>query len=395
MTRGQSIGPRFTCHVLRFTALSFCLVAVFACPAGAQREPGPGSRTFQTRDGLTLKVETVVTGLEVPWSIAFTSASRMLVTERPGRVRVVENGALLAAPLAVIEGVPSRGEIGLMGLALAPDYAKSRLLYLCYGYSGRGGPEVRAVRYRDEGTRLSDPKVIVEKVPAAPYHAGCRLRFGPDGKLYVTTGDATERKLAHRMDSLAGKTLRLNPDGTIPTDNPFPGSPIFSLGHRNSQGLDWQPGSGLQFQTEHGPTGFDGPGGGDEVNIVEAGKNYGWPVVHHRESHPGMVSPISEFTPAIAPSGASFVTGNKLPGMRGDFLFAALKGERLVRLRLDPSNPRRVFATEFLLDHEYGRLREVMRGPDGAIYISTSNRDRRGEVRPGDDRILRLTQVSR
>jgi glucose/arabinose dehydrogenase len=360
---------------------------------GAVETP-PDSRTVKTKDGITLKVETVVTGLEVPWSIAFTSATRMLVTERPGRVRAVENGVLRAAPLAVISDVESRGETGLMGLTLAPDYEKSRFLYVSYGYAVPGGIHVRVVRFHDDGTGFSQRKVIIEGLPAARFHAGCRLRFGPDGKLYVTTGDATTREIAQKLDSLGGKTLRLDPDGTIPADNPFPGSPVFSYGHRNSQGLDWQPGTGLQFQTEHGPSGFDGPGGGDEVNIVEKGKNYGWPVVHHKMSREGMVSPLLEFTPAIAPSGASFVTGSKLPALKGDFLFACLIGERLMRVRLDPANPRRVLDTEPLFVQEYGRLREVQNGPDGAIYLATSNRDGRGSVRRGDDRILRLTQTS-
>jgi glucose/arabinose dehydrogenase len=354
----------------------------------------PETRTVRTKDGVSLKVETFVAGLEVPWSLAFTSSSRMLVTERPGRVRVVENGVLREAPLAVIGDVESRGETGLMGLALAPDYPASRLIYLSYAYNVAGGIRVRVVRFHDDGSRLSGRKVILEGLPAAQFNAGCRLRFGPDGKLYVTTGDATTREIAQKMDSLGGKTLRLNPDGTIPQDNLFPGSPIFSLGHRNSQGLDWQPGTGLQFQTEHGPSGFDGPGGGDEVNIVEAGRNYGWPVVHHRLSRAGMVSPLLEFTPAIAPSGASFVTGSKLPALRNDFLFACLRGERLVRVRLDPKEARHVLATEDLFDHEYGRLREVQNGPDGAVYFTTSNRDGRGAPRRGDDRILRLTQAA-
>jgi glucose/arabinose dehydrogenase len=352
------------------------------------------SRTVKTKDGITLKVETVVTGLEVPWSIAFTSPTRMLVTERPGRVRAVENGVLRSEPLAIVSDVESRGETGLMGLTLAPDYEKSRLLYVSYAYTAPGGIRVRVVRFHDDGTALSQRKIIIEGLPAAQFHAGCRLRFGPDGKLYVTTGDATTREIAQKLDSLGGKTLRLDTDGTIPADNPFPGSPVFSYGHRNSQGLDWQPGTGLQFQTEHGPSGFDGPGGGDEVNIVEKGKNYGWPVVHHRMAREGMVSPLLEFTPAIAPSGASFVTGSKLPALKGDFLFACLIGERLMRVRLDPANSRRVLDTEPLFVREYGRLREVQNGPDGAIYFTTSNRDGRGSVHRGDDRILRLTQTS-
>ena len=380
-----------TAFRLMFNPLGLAvLFALLSAIAGARSD----ARTVRTKDGVTLRVETFVDGLEVPWSLAFTSPARMLVTERPGRVRAVENGVLVKAPLAAIADVESRGETGLMGLALAPDYAASRLIYVSYAYTVSGGIRVRVVRFHDDGSRLSDRKVILEGLPAAQFHAGCRLRFGPDRKLYVTTGDATTREIAQKMDSLGGKTLRLNPDGSIPADNPFPGSPIYSFGHRNSQGLDWQPGTGLQFQTEHGPSGFDGPGGGDEVNIVEAGRNYGWPVVHHRASKEGMVSPLLEYTPAIAPSGASFVTGSKLPALKGDFLFACLRGERLMRVRLDPKDPRRVLATEALFEDSFGRLREVQNGPDGALYFTTSNRDGRGSVRKGDDRILRLTQES-
>src|SRR6266511_4074542 len=200
---------------------------------GAAETP-PDSRIVKTKDAVTLKAETVVTGLEVPWSIAFTSPTRMLVTERTGRVRVIENGVLRPVPLAVISDVEARGETGLMGLTLAPDYERSRFLYVSYGYAVPGGVHVRVVRFHDDGTGLSQRKVIIEGLPAARFHAGCRLRFGPDGKLYVTTGDATTREIAQQLDSLGGKTLRLNPDGTIPADNPFPGSPIFSYGHRNS-----------------------------------------------------------------------------------------------------------------------------------------------------------------
>jgi glucose/arabinose dehydrogenase len=346
-----------------------------------------------TRSGVVLVVSTFVPGLEVPWSMAFTGPDRLLVTERPGRVRVVAKGRLLERPLAVLKDVEASGESGLMGIALAPDYARSRELTLCYAYDANGGAAVRVSRFRDGGNALSDPKVLVQGIPAARFHAGCRLRFGPDAKLYVTTGDATTGRIAQDLASLGGKTLRLNPDGSIPSDNPFPGSPVFSYGHRNSQGLDWDPKSGLLVETEHGPSGFDGPGGGDEVNIVEAGKNYGWPVVHHRASHEGMVSPILEYTPAVAPSGASFSRGDLLPTFRGDFFFATLRGERLIRVRFDPANPRRVAETEELLRGVYGRLRDVVSGPDGALYVATSNRDGRGRPRPGDDRILRIVEA--
>ncbi|MDQ2871437.1 MAG: PQQ-dependent sugar dehydrogenase [Acidobacteriota bacterium] len=380
---------------LRFArpAALVALAILLAVGTRATTAPAGSPRSITTRDGIRLRVETWVEGLDVPWSIAFTSRERALVTERPGRVRVVENGVLRREPLANLADVEATGETGLMGLALAPDYAASRLIYLSYAYSGGAGTRVRVIQLRDEGSRLVRTRTIVDALPAAQYHAGCRLRFGPDGKLYITTGDATERTLAQKMESLAGKTLRVNPDGSIPADNPFSGSPIFSLGHRNAQGIDWQPATGLQFQTEHGPSGFDGPGGGDEVNVVEAGKNYGWPVIHHRAAGRGMVSPLLEFTPAIAPSGASFVHGGALPGLAGDLVFAALRGERLVRVRFVSSDPRRVAFSEDLLAGVYGRLREVMRGPEGALYVSTSNRDGRGRARENDDRILKITEL--
>ena len=364
---------------------------VWACgtpPAPAQ------TQTVATKSGVKLEVKTFVSGLEVPWSIVFTSPTRMLVTERPGRVRVVENGKLADRPILVLEDVEAKSESGVMGMTAAPDYAKSRHVYLCYAYDAPDGIRDRVLRYRDDGTAFSERALIIEGIPAARNHAGCRVRFGPDGKLYVTTGDATDRKIAQDMKSLGGKTLRLNPDGSIPADNPFPGSPIFSLGHRNAQGIDWQPGTGLQFQTEHGPSGFDGPGGGDEVNIVEAGKNYGWPVVHHKESAAGMVSPLLEYTPAVAPSGGSFSTGDLLPSFKGDFFFANLRGEVLIRVRMDPGNPRKVLETEELFRDVYGRLRDVVTGPDGALYVATSNRDGRGRPKPGDDRILRVVEVA-
>ncbi|HEY3204159.1 MAG TPA: PQQ-dependent sugar dehydrogenase [Thermoanaerobaculia bacterium] len=377
------------------TCLAVALALGLGAPAcGGPAPPESAVRTFTTKSGATLRVETFVSGLEVPWSMAFSSPTRLVVTERPGRVRVVANGRLAAAPLAVIGDVEASGESGLMGTTLAPDYSRTHLLYLAYAYDTSKGTRVRVARYRDDGTALSERMVLIEGLPAAQYHAGCRLRFGPDGKLYITTGDATERAIAQDLKSLGGKTLRLNPDGTIPADNPFPGSPVYSFGHRNSQGLDWDPRSGLLFETEHGPSGFDGPGGGDEVNIVEAGKNYGWPIVHHRQTREGLVPPLLEYTPAVAPSGASFSRGGQLPSFKGDFFFATLRGERLIRVRLDPADPRRVAETEELFSGVYGRLRDVVSGPDGALYVATSNRDGRGRPHSGDDRILRVVETS-
>ena len=344
------------------------------------------------------RIETVAGNLEVPWSIVFAPDGRMLFTERPGRIRVIEGGRLRPAPLAVIQDVEPTGESGLMGLALHPQFAQNRQLYLAYAYRQQKEQLVRVVRFTETASGLSERKVIIEAIPAAQYHAGTRLRFGPDGKLYITTGDATDRNLAQQFNSLAGKTLRLNDDGTVPPDNPFVNQPntrpeIYSLGHRNAQGLDFQPGTNLMFQTEHGPSGFDGLGGGDEVNIVERGKNYGWPTVHHRDSRPGLESPLLEYTPALAPASGTFYRGavaTGFPQFRGNFFFGNLRCECIIRVVL---NGRRVISQERLLEKQYGRIRDIVEGPDGAIYFSTSNRDGRGKPAKDDDRILRLIPI--
>ena len=378
--------------------LCLCTALALAC-----RQPPPGRGAVEVEssqaqgEGQTatgFRVETLVSNLVVPWSIVWAPDGRMFFTERPGRVRVYENGKLRPEPLLTVPDVEQSGESGLMSMALHPQFAGNRWLYLAYTFNA-DGQRVRVVRYRETPNGLTERTVIVDGIPAAKYHAGCRIRFGPDGKLYVTTGDATERSLAQRLDSLAGKTLRMNDDGTIPSDNPFVGQPnarpeVWSYGHRNAQGLDWQPGTNLMFQTEHGPSGFDGPEGGDEVNIVEKGKNYGWPVVHHDQSRPGMESPLLVYTPACAPASGAFYRGLQFPSFRSNFFFGCLKGERIIRVVLDA---RRVISQEHLLAGKYGRIRDVAEGPDGYLYFSTSNRDDRGTPASDDDRILRLVPV--
>ena len=368
------------------------LILLMACHAAPPE--GKGAGEVATAGATGFRVETFASGLTVPWSIVFVPDGRVFVTERPGRVRVIENGRLREEPLATIADVEPSGESGLMGLTLHPQFTTNHLLYLAYAYRGNG-QRVRVVRFKETGNGLVERKVIIEEIPAAANHAGCRLRFGPDGKLYITTGDATERELAQRLDSLAGKTLRVNDDGTVPPEKPFVGRDgarpeIWSYGHRNSQGLDWQPGTDLMFQTEHGPSGFDGPGGGDEVNIVERGKNYGWPLIHHAATREGMESPLLEYTPAVAPASGMFYRGSAFPEFRGNFFFGCLRGQCLIRVVLDG---RRVVSQERLLRDDYGRVRDVAEGPDGAIYVSTSNRDGRGRAASGDDRILRLVPV--
>jgi glucose/arabinose dehydrogenase len=382
-------------------ALACAVVFLVACgrPGGVGYGGGASSGGGANASGdaaadaaAGIRVETVITNLEVPWSIVFTPDGRMLFTERPGRVRVFEKGKLRAEPLAVVSDVERGSESGLMGLTLHPDFAQNHLLYLAYAYNDGGNVRVRVVRFRETGDGLADRKLIIEGIPAERFHAGTRLRFGPDGKLYITTGDAAEKENGQKLDTLSGKTLRLNDDGTIPNDNPFVGQAgvrpeIWTYGHRNSQGLDFQPGTGLMFQTEHGPSGFDGPGGGDEVNIVERGKNYGWAVIHHRDTKPGMESPLLEYTPACAPASAVFYRGTALQQFKGNFFFGCLRGEGLQRVVLDG---RRVLSEGRMFQGRYGRIRDVTEGPDGALYFSTSNRDGRGRPAPDDDRIMRI-----
>lgn len=350
-------------------------------------------KVYTTSDGVKYKVETVLSNLEIPWSIVFDQAETMYFTERPGRLQMLRKGEIKPALIAEIDEVRHRGEGGLMGLALHPNFQSNRWLYLSYTFSGSAGLANRVVRYQLKEGKLTDRKDIVSFLPGSSVHNGCRIRFGPDGKLYITTGDAAERSIAQEMNSLGGKILRLNDDGSIPQDNPFPRSPIFALGFRNPQGIDWHPPTGVLFETEHGPSGFDGPGGGDEVNVVERGKNYGWPVIHHNQTKQGMESPLLEYTPAVAPASGTFYRGGAFPQFKNNFFFGCLRGQRIQRVVVDESNPRKVLLEEPLLLNEFRRIREVAEGPDGSIYFSTSNRDGRARPFDNDDRILRLVPV--
>lgn len=367
--------------------LTLLLILSLACDRSPSEDQ---TEATTTQSNAIFNIETVITGLEVPWSIVWAPDGRMFFTERTGRVRVFENGKLRPEPVFTVPDVDPTGESGLMSIALDPQFNTNHYVYLSYAYS-QTGVLVRVVRYKESAAGFTEPKVIIENIPAAQFHAGCRVRFGPDGKLYITTGDATKRELAQQLNSLAGKTLRLNADGTVPDDNPFVGRQdarpeIWSYGHRNSQGMDWQPVSNLMFQTEHGPSGFDGPGGGDEVNIVEKGKNYGWPIIHHKETKAGLESPLLEYTPACAPASGMFYRGSTFPQFKGNFFFGCLNGASLMRIEL---NGRSVVKQESIV-RNYGRIRDVAEGPDGFLYFSTSNRDGRGKPSSDDDRILRI-----
>jgi len=339
-----------------------------------------------------LHVEVVVSSLATIWAIDFAPDGRIFLTERGGRIRTVRDGNLDPEPWATLD-VVEVSESGLLGLALDPGFASNGYVYVAYTYgTSGGGMQNRLVRMREdpETRRGAFDAVLLDDVGGARVHDGGRVKFGPDGKLYWTMGDAGNMPLAQSLDSWNGKILRVNSDGSVPDDNPFPRSPIYSYGHRNPQGLAWQPGTGRLYASEHGPSGAQSCC--DEVNYIQAGMNYGWPGVFGDATAPGTVPPIVQSGPQSAntwaPGGATFVSNGP---WAGSLLFVGLRGESLYRVALDPADPTTVFGFERFFQGEYGRLRDVVEGPDGALYLATSNRDGRGRPAPADDRVLRLT----
>jgi glucose/arabinose dehydrogenase len=330
-----------------------------------------------------IRAQTVATGMVVPWEIAFMPNGSAFVTERPGRVRLLDRrGHLVRRPVARIR-VTNQGEGGLLGLALDPAFAHNRLVYLYF----TSGASMELERRRWTGRRLVRERSLVAGIRAGDVHDSGRIEFGPDRRLYISTGDAGEPMLAQDPNSLNGKFLAMTPHqyrgvGGRPS--------VVSMGNRNAQGFDWQPGTGSLISTEHGPTGFDGPECCDEINDIRQGGNYGWPLVIG-SGHPGFVDPLKVYQAPIAPSGATFITH---PGSRwtGNFIFACLRGQELRRLVFRGSQ---IVHDEQLFVGRYGRLRDVVEGPRGALYVLTSNRDGRGRPRPGDDKILRIVPPRR
>jgi glucose/arabinose dehydrogenase len=341
--------------------------------------PTPSADVFVTEDGVRFRVEVLATNLRIPWSLVFAPDGRLFVTERPGRVRIMNLAARTSELALTLDDVRAEGEGGLLGLALDPEFAQNQFVYLYYTANLSGGVN-RVVRYREVSNRLGERAVLLDNIPASAIHDGGRLRFGPDGLLYITAGDAANTSLAQDLGSLAGKILRLNRDGTTPRDNPF-GSPVYSYGHRNPQGLDWHPVTRELWASEHGPT------GDDEINVIDRAANYGWPTIQGAQTFAGMRTPIAFYAPAIAPSGASFYRGQRFPTFVNNFFVATLRGEHILRLRVDA---RRVVAQERLLNDRYGRIRDVVVGPDELLYFCTSNNDGRGDTVSEDDRIARL-----
>ena len=330
-----------------------------------------------------LKPVTVTRGLVQPWALAFLPDGRMLVTERPGRMRVVAPDGRIGEPLAGLPPVDARGQCGLLDVVPDPRFADNRRLYWTYAEPGEGGNTVVVARARLDGNRLSDVQVIFRQQPrvASTLHCGSRLAFAPDGRLFLGLGDRFSRKDdAQDASNHLGKIVRIDTDGKAPADNPLANRAgaapeVWSLGHRNVQGLAVHPASGELWAVEHGPQ------GGDEVNVVQAGRNYGWPLVTFGRNYgigtrigeegpkPGFEQPLKTWVPtSIAPSGLAFVTSERYPGWKGNLMMGALRGQALVRLTLDGQ---KVTAEERLLGTLNVRIRDVRQGPDGWLYVLT------------------------
>jgi glucose/arabinose dehydrogenase len=315
----------------------------------------------------------VAENLEIPWALDFLPDGSIVFTERAGRVRLVDaREGLLPQPLLTIAEVAHRGEGGLLGIARHPDFNQNRFVYLYHTYSDGEDLLNRVLRFKIQGRTLIDRTVIIDSIPGATIHNGGRIRFGPDGLLYITTGDASIPDFSQDRDSLAGKILRLNDDGTVPPDNPFPGSPVYSFGHRNPQGLAWDS-QGRLWATEHGSRATD------ELNLIEPGRNYGWPLIRGDEKADGLESPVVHSGgDTWAPSGVAFSNGS--------LFFAALRGQSLFEARIE----NQTVMLNRHLNKSFGRLRDVVVGPDNLLYLLTSNRDGRGVPTEEDDQVIRI-----
>ena len=324
----------------------------------------------------------VATGLEAPWELVFLPDRRGLLTERPGRVVLLSRGFKSRRVVATLEvDTGGRKEGGLLGIALDPDFGRNRLVYL---YRTAKSDENQVLRYRLSGNRLRLQRKIVGGLEASDSHNGGRIKFGPDRALWITTGEAYHEELAQDPGSLNGKILRL----PLAKARGAGGRPeIVSLGHRNVQGIDWQPGSGRLFITELGEENRD------EVNIVRRGGNYGCPEARGSDNGGGRYVPAAWDTGTgnVAPSGAAFVK-RRGSAWTGSYVFGTLRGEQLIRLKVSGG---RVVGEEHLFEDRFGRIRNVVEGPDGALYLLTSNRDGRGDPRSGDDRVIRLVPPGR
>ena len=327
----------------------------------------------------TSGVEIIAEVLHAPRSIDISNDGRIFISEKRGSIRVVDNGKLLTEPVGEIKA-ENIGDAGLLGLTLHPNFTQNHFFYVYYTYSNSTGLVNKVLMLTESNNRIIDSKTILDGIPGDEYRDGGRIKFGPDGKLYVSTGDVSIPELSQDLDSLAGKILRTNEDGTIPQDNPFSNSPVYAYGFRNVQGLAWAPNSGALYSSDQGGA------GNDEINLISPGKNYGWP---HEECNSSdddnrYTPPVLCFNPSLEPSGIAFAFSNKL-GYQNHLIVATLKGSHLRDIDFDSGSQNTILVG-------YGRIIDLVESEDGSIFVLTSNTDGRALPQQGDDKILRLTR---
>jgi glucose/arabinose dehydrogenase len=361
--------------IMKSNAIAVAALLVLPCAA-------TDAQTYKSAAG-NLAVETVASGLVNPWALAFLPDGRMLVTERPGRLRIATPDGKLSPPLPGVPKVFASSQGGLHDVTLDRGFAQNQIIYFCFADPYEGGGRTSMARARLAGDKLEDVRVIFrqEGPPSSGSHFGCRIVQTPDNNLFLTLGDhGAHPKEAQNLGNHIGKIVRVAPDGAVPKDNPFVGRAdakpeIWSYGHRNVQGAALHPTTGKLWAHEHGPR------GGDELNIIEKGKNYGWPVIgygidyggakiHESTSKPGMEQPIKQWTPVIAPSGMAFYQGDLFPAWKGNVFIGGLATQIVVRLTLDGEQ---VTGEERLLQGVRERIRDVRAGPDGALYLATDS----------------------
>jgi len=327
-----------------------------------------------------MNIDVVVDGLNNPWEMVFSPNGDIYFSERDGRIWKIES----FGEAKVIQTFPKSGsyEGGTLGLALHPNFEENQMLYVYQTNLELEFFQNKVFSFTVDGDELTDKQTVIDGIPGAPWHDGGRIAFGPDEKLYITTGDAVNPGWSQDLSSLAGKILRINPDGTIPDDNPFDSSPIFSYGHRNPQGIAWSN-DGLLVSSEHGPSGEMGYGH-DEINVIVKGKNYGWPKVVGDSSDDSFVNPIIHSGQTTwAPSGMVYFDSEKIPSLDGKFLVGALRGQHL--MVLDIANDGSLVSAEKMFEGEFGRIRTAQIGPDGVLYLLTANGD--------NDKIVRISEA--
>lgn len=354
------------------------LVLLIAVPT--DKSATQSQTSAQNMQSGTVPTTTVIAkNLEIPWALAFLPDGNILVTERPGRVKLVVPSSGQVTDVATISEVQATGEGGLLGIAVHPQFATNNFVYVYYTYGGSGSNLLnRLVRYTYANNQFTAPMTLVDAVPGGTNHDGGRIKFGPDGFLYITTGEAGNPSLAQDQNSLAGKILRVTDAGQPAPGNPF-NTRIYSYGHRNPQGIAWN-GTTL-YETEHGNS---SPSRSDEVNMIEPGKNYGWPTIEGDASQTGLVTPLANSGPdgttTWAPSGTAFFNGS--------LFFSGLKGQALYEAKIEGT---KATIVNQHLKGQLGRLREAIVGPDNQLYITTSNRDGRGSPKTEDDKIIRVS----